>query len=271
MSNIPASVGVLTYNSEAHLARCLESVKDFADIIIADGGSTDGTLAMVERYDVRIIRQSAPGKPITDFALERNRLLEAARTPWFFYLDSDEIMTPELKEQIRNLSTGPKQPYQAYSVRYLKTSGNGMRIYRTFREYYQVRLARTDIGARFVRPVHERLELPEGTRVGRIEAPWYVPLDEEDLNARVFLRKAWKRTGVQADAWNPAGINDALRRIVALPAVLVVKSLVKMVAVKVRWGKNAIPFKYEMLRILYAFCIAAQSLRRVLRGRWAAS
>lgn len=265
MTKIPATIGILTYNCAEHLERCLESVRDFSDIVAADGGSTDGTLVLLERYGARIISQSSPGTPITDFALERNRLLAAAQENWFFYLDSDEIMSRELAEHIRDVSMDSSHPYQAYRVRYLKTSADGTRPYRTYREYYQVRLVRTDIAATFARPVHERLNLPDGTNIGQTESPWYVPLESEDLSIASFGSKAWKRTGAQARAWMPRGVRDITHRVFLEPAMLILKSVVKIPLVKLRWGREAIPVKYELLRILYSLMLSVQHARRLLR------
>ena len=132
---IPATIGILTYNSEKNLARALASVKDFAEVIIADGGSTDATLAIAREHGARVISQSNPGHPISDFAQERNLTLAAATQPWFFYLDSDEIMSPELVEYIRTITGDMKNSYSAYRVRYLKTNDDESKIYRTYREY----------------------------------------------------------------------------------------------------------------------------------------
>jgi glycosyltransferase involved in cell wall biosynthesis len=265
MEKIRTSIGILTYNSEENLERCLESVKDFSDIVAADGGSTDGTVSLLERYGARVISQSKPGNPITDFALERNRLLAQAREKWFFYLDSDEIMSPELKEYIRTVSTKESAELDAYRVRYLKTNAEGTRPYRTYREYYQVRLFRTDIGAQFVRPIHERISLSRSARVGQTEDPWYVPLDADDLSFSVFAKKAWKRTEGTARSWEPKGLQSVFHIVLFEPAKLIAQSLLKIVLVRLRWGREAIPVKYELLRILYSAMLAVQTARQVFR------
>lgn len=43
---------------------------------------------------------------ITDFADERNLALRLAKDEWVLFLDSDEILSKELKEEIRNLNPG---------------------------------------------------------------------------------------------------------------------------------------------------------------------
>jgi len=264
---IPATIGVLTYNSEKNLARALASVTDFAEIVIADGGSTDATLAIAKRFGARILSQTNPGHAITDFSRERNLTLDAATQPWFFYLDSDEIMSPELISHIRAITSDPGRSYGAYRVRYLKTNADASQLYRTYREYYQIRLVRTDVGAHFERPVHEHLEVPAGVAVGQTEAAWYVPLDAEYLSMRVFAKKAWKRTGQEASTWEPSGSIDIFSGIIGTPCVRIAKSLYKAVAVKLRYGKDAIPLRYELLRVLYAYFLSLQYFRRLLRRR----
>ena len=264
---IPCAVGMLAYNSGKNLARALASVKDFTEIIVADGGSTDATLDIAAACGARVISQSNLGHTIGDFAQERNLTLAAAAQPWFFYLDSDEIMSPELVKHIRTVANDSAHQYGAYRVRYLKTNADASKIYRTFNEYYQLRLVRTDIGARFIQPVHERIEVPAGVAIGQTEAPWYVPLDADDLSFRVFARKAWKRTAQETDKWQPHGFSDSLHGVIVHPLTLIMKSFMKLIVVKLRFGSEAIPMRYELLRILYASFLSVQSIRRLMRGR----
>ena len=44
---------------------------------------------------------------ITDFAAERNRLLESAKTDWVFFFDSDEKISPSLKAEVERRITDP--------------------------------------------------------------------------------------------------------------------------------------------------------------------
>ena len=107
MSSIHCSVGILTFNSASTLRRALESVKSFIEIIICDGGSTDGTLEIAKEYGCKIIFQSAqfknPNNRIKDFAGVRNQCLDAASFDWFLYIDSDEVVSPGLKLEIEQI------------------------------------------------------------------------------------------------------------------------------------------------------------------------
>jgi len=49
------SVALATFNEEENIARCLQSVKDFADeIVIVDGTSTDRTVEIAKKYHAKI-------------------------------------------------------------------------------------------------------------------------------------------------------------------------------------------------------------------------
>lgn len=263
MEKIPCTIGILAYNNADNLTRALKSVQDFAEVIVADGGSTDGTREAARAVGARVIEQSQQGKAINDFALERNRLLDAATKSWFFYLDADEAMSEELRDNIRRATE--QSNFGAYRVRYLKTNADLSKKYRTFREYYQIRLTRTKIGARFIKPVHERIKVPDGTKVGQIESPWYVPLDADDLSFAVFFPKAWQRTGATLAEWHPKGIGDILRAVFVEPLTLIAKSLFKMLATPLKHGRKAIPFKYELLRVLYACMLSIRAFQRLVR------
>ncbi|MBI2603994.1 MAG: glycosyltransferase, partial [Candidatus Harrisonbacteria bacterium] len=62
-NKIPCSVGVLTLNSAKTLARCLESFKDFAEIIVCDGNSTDDTVAIAKKYGAKVVKQYDSDEP----------------------------------------------------------------------------------------------------------------------------------------------------------------------------------------------------------------
>ena len=99
------TVVVLTKNEEGRIAKCLDSVKWADEIIVVDDESTDKTLEIVRRYTDKIFikKMDIEGK-------HRNWAYAQARNLWVLSLDADEIVTPELKEEIeRVLSGSPKE------------------------------------------------------------------------------------------------------------------------------------------------------------------
>lgn len=107
MNKIPCSISILTFNSGATLRRCLDSVREFDDIVVCDGGSTDDTVSIANDYGCRIIYQDQcfknPNNTIADFSGVRNQQLDAARFDWFMFIDSDEYISEGLVEEIREV------------------------------------------------------------------------------------------------------------------------------------------------------------------------
>jgi hypothetical protein len=88
---------IVNYNYEAFLADAIESVltqsRPFAEIVVVDDGSTDGSADVAKRYepDVRLVRKPNGGQLSACFAG-----LEACTTDYVYFLDADDIATPEL-------------------------------------------------------------------------------------------------------------------------------------------------------------------------------
>ena len=92
------AVVILTQNSVRTLRRTLDSVREFDEIIVMDGGSLDETEAIARSYDrVRFLFEPFPG-----FAAQRNNALRHVRHDWVLVVDSDEEVTPPLRAR-RNL------------------------------------------------------------------------------------------------------------------------------------------------------------------------
>lgn len=92
------SVAIATYNEENNIQKCLDAVADWVDeIVIADGSSQDKTVELASKYkNVKIIKTT--NKPI--FHINKNLAIEACKSDWILQLDADEIVTPELKNEI---------------------------------------------------------------------------------------------------------------------------------------------------------------------------
>ncbi|MCD6416067.1 MAG: glycosyltransferase family 2 protein [Planctomycetes bacterium] len=87
---------VITYNEQAALPDCLESIKWADDLVIVDSHSEDRTVEIARRYTDRIIeREFTAHTDQTRFAFEQ------ARGDWVLWLDADERLTQEACDEIR--------------------------------------------------------------------------------------------------------------------------------------------------------------------------
>lgn len=95
------SVVVFTYNEERNLTACLDSLKGLnCELFVVDSGSSDRTVPIAAKYGAKIIAHSWENAPKQwNWAL-RNLPFSFE---WALWLDADHRLTPELKEELRQL------------------------------------------------------------------------------------------------------------------------------------------------------------------------
>ena len=94
------SVTILAKNSAETLEATLDSVKRFSEVLLYDTGSTDKTLEIAARYpNVRVVHESFMG-----FGPSHNYASAMASYDWILSIDSDEVLSPALSEEILSLS-----------------------------------------------------------------------------------------------------------------------------------------------------------------------
>ena len=89
---------VPTFNREAHIERCLESVEsqDFDDlqVVVVDNSSTDRTVEVARSFEARLNLIVVVNAENRERAFSRNRGAEEATGSYIVFLDSDDVLTP---------------------------------------------------------------------------------------------------------------------------------------------------------------------------------
>ena len=97
---VPLSISavVLAHNEAANLPRCLRALRDCAEVVVVDDGSTDDSPRIAAAGGARVVVH-----PFASFADQRNWAMDHAglRHDWVLHLDADEVVTPELLADIR--------------------------------------------------------------------------------------------------------------------------------------------------------------------------
>jgi len=105
------SVVILTFNNTRTIRQVLEAVAGWAEeIVIVDSGSVDNTLTIAQEFGCRIYHKKFDG-----FGNQKRYAVEQAKNDWVFVVDSDEVVTPELKNEIDTCLT-PDNAYQGFKV-----------------------------------------------------------------------------------------------------------------------------------------------------------
>ena len=99
-----------------HIAACIASAAGIADeLIVADSGSTDGTLELAKAHPgCRVIERE-----YVNSANFKNWAIPQATHDWILVVDADERVTPELAAEIQRLKESgelERTPHDAFSI-----------------------------------------------------------------------------------------------------------------------------------------------------------
>jgi glycosyltransferase involved in cell wall biosynthesis len=201
--NVKLSVAIAVFNEEKNLEACLASVAAFADeIIVVDGGSSDGTVAIARKFTSNIIETDNPAM----FHINKQKALDACSGDWILQLDADERVTPALKKEILNvINFGTSDINGYYIPRRNYFWGHFMQKGGQYPDYV-MRLIRRGKAHFPTKSVHEQIEVAGKT--GHLTEP----MDHISYRSREdYWRKAdsytslaaaeMKKNGVQKNAW----------------------------------------------------------------------
>lgn len=145
---IRLSIGILTKNEARLIGRCIESAAFADEVIVLDSGSTDNTREIARSMGAQIFSS----EDWQGFAVQRNRLLAHVRGDYIFFLDADEIITPELRAEITALVRS--QTSGAWRVRWTVVAfGHVLRHFKS--DSSMERLFSTDLIDHYEGVVHE--------------------------------------------------------------------------------------------------------------------
>jgi glycosyltransferase involved in cell wall biosynthesis len=94
--NNKISALIITFNEEIHMNELLNSLTFVDEIVVVDSFSSDNTKFICEGFiNVKFFQN-----PFENFTSQRNFAIAQAKNDWILFLDADERLTPELKNEI---------------------------------------------------------------------------------------------------------------------------------------------------------------------------
>jgi glycosyltransferase involved in cell wall biosynthesis len=103
---------VTTFNEEAHIAACIESLLWCDEILVVDSFSTDRTPEICRGFEkVRFFQRTYFGS-----ASQKNWAMDQVTNEWILIFDADERCTPALQKEIGALLAA-NPTHEAYTIR----------------------------------------------------------------------------------------------------------------------------------------------------------
>lgn len=110
-SSLPLSVYMITFNNGATIERALKSVAGWAsEVVVVDSHSTDGAPEIISRYTDGLFQYDTK-----DLREKYQYAQDKCTNPWVLFIDADEWLTGEIKEEIEAIVTG-RTDYDGFMV-----------------------------------------------------------------------------------------------------------------------------------------------------------
>ena len=172
---LPVSVIIPVRNEARNLPRCLASLRGAGEIYVVDSGSTDNTAEIVRCFDAKLV----PFRYHGGWPKKRQWAMDTLPLAydWTLLLDADEVLTPELAEEIRQALRNPL--YEGYYIalrmhflgrvlRHGNASFYKLSLFRRGKGRFECRLRHQDASMSDIE-VHEHVVVEE--RTARLRNP----------------------------------------------------------------------------------------------------
>jgi glycosyltransferase involved in cell wall biosynthesis len=104
-TKLPVSVIIPVRNEARNLPRCLAALGDMTEIFVVDSQSTDATVEIARSHGAQVLQFHYQGgwPKKRQWAMDNLPLAN----DWILLLDADEVLTPELAAEIRQVTQNP--------------------------------------------------------------------------------------------------------------------------------------------------------------------
>lgn len=189
---------IITKNEAYHIERCLQSINWVDQIIVLDSGSMDETVSICQRYTAHVYQTDWPG-----FGPQKQRALNLATNDWIFSIDADEVVSPELRQEMQQAMR--EDSVAGFEIPRLSSYCGKQIRHAGWWPDYVLRLFRRDLGRFTENIVHERV-LVDGS-IGRLHSPL---LHEAFVDLNEVLDKVNSYSALGAQQLHQKGVRSSL-------------------------------------------------------------
>lgn len=149
---LPITIIILIHRVDELLEKAIASAQFAEQVLLVDQGNQTNTNQLKKQYHFDKVNLPKQPSDNFNFADLRNKSLEHATQEWIFFLDSDEVLTPESASQLEKVLTTPNLQ-AAYIKRRDIFYGQELK-WGEVRTQWILRIGRKH-SLTFLRPVHE--------------------------------------------------------------------------------------------------------------------
>lgn len=136
MSSPPKlSACIITKNEADRLANCLRAIEGLVDeVVVVDSGSTDGTPDIARQMGAEVFHNDWVG-----YGPQKRFSEDCASFDWILNLDADEVVTPQLYQEIKALmARGPDLPAYRFKLRNVYPGKDKPRLWADYHNYVRL-------------------------------------------------------------------------------------------------------------------------------------
>ena len=166
---IPVSIFIITKNEENRIRATLNPAIELAnEVIVIDSGSTDKTQKICEELGVQFIVKEWKG-----YGLQKRFGEKQCKNKWLLNLDADEVMSPKLVSELRQLFENGEPSKSAWKIPRINIYPGETKIHKLTYIETPVRLYTLESGRFSESPVHDRVLLNNGVKIGQLKNKIY--------------------------------------------------------------------------------------------------
>jgi glycosyltransferase involved in cell wall biosynthesis len=241
------SICMIAHDEEDHLGETLESVRFAHEMVIVDCSSQDETALIARAFHARVF--SRPN--LLNLNFNKNFSFEQATGDWILCLDADEIVPPDLAQEIQDLLRHPPPQAAFFIPRRNYYFGRWLKHGSHYPDW-QLRLFRRG-QARFpTRHIHERVQV-EGA-IGHLRYPMnHYPYESlEECQRKLDFNTSFEALHLYNQGVRPSLLN-AIKFRIWLPAQRFVnRHLLKLGFLDGKPGWAAILMDMKSYRLRYS-------------------
>jgi glycosyltransferase involved in cell wall biosynthesis len=108
----PLSAVIITKNEEKRIAATIKALQWCNEIVVVDSGSTDNTVNICKELGCQVYYHE-----FENYGRQKHYAVSLAKNSWVLVVDADEIVTPALAEEIRQILNEEKIQYKGYKIK----------------------------------------------------------------------------------------------------------------------------------------------------------